>query len=159
MAKKETVKKQGKLEAYPREAIAMDIARESARRNIDVIVWYKRLISVSVSLLAASMLFTLVAALFAWRQAPPDVYASAVDGPLYEVDFSRNGSADELTILMRELKAESSSKMALGGQKTTVAGAVKAAQQEQAVAIAADQAKRAQQEKAAASQAGAPVNP
>lgn len=148
MAKKQSVGKGGaKVEAYPVEPLALDIGAESSRRNIEVVIWYKRLISGALGLLALSALFTLLAAIFAWRQSPPEVFASALDGQLYRLEGTKNPSPGELGELFKALRSESDHKASLGGQRVTVDAAVKAAE--------AKAAERLRQKKAAEAAAAA----
>lgn len=151
MASKESQKKTPKVEAYPTEPIARDMGAESSRRNIEIVIWYKRLITGTLGLLALSALFTLLAALFAWRQSPPQVYASAQDGQLYRLEGTKRASPEELGELLKALQSESDYKAALGGQRVTVDAAVKAAE--------AKAAERLRQKKAAEAAAAAAATP
>lgn len=156
-AKKDDSKiSKNRADPYPVEVINRGMLIESARRNITTIIWYKRLITGTFALLIASAAFTLIAALCAWRQPAPKVYASAIDGPLYEINFSRTGSGNELSELMSLLNAEQDSKNKLSSGKRI--SMQKMLEQQAAQAAAAAQAGPAV-EPSATAQSPSPAQP
>lgn len=117
MSSSKKINAPAKINPYPKQIIDRSMMTESARRNISVIIWYKRLISGTFALLLVSAFFTVIAALCAWRQPAPMVYASAIDGPLYQIELSRTGNINELSELLVGLHAEQDSKRALSSER------------------------------------------
>lgn len=111
--KREPGGRKAKPERYEVYAIDRGFAAESARRNISVIVWYKRLIDSTLALLAASIVFTLIAIAFASFSPLPKVYASSYDGTLREIDYVRDVRDPKLATLRANLSREQNSRAKL----------------------------------------------
>lgn len=105
--------KNEKREPYPRFELDRGIAAEAARRNIEIIVWYKRLISATLGLLWVAAAFTVLAAIFAWRQPLPQLYASGLDGALMEIPYVRDPRDPDLEALRGGLTREQESQKKL----------------------------------------------
>lgn len=124
MVKKQAVKggKSIGLEPYPREPLDLGIAAEAARRNVDLVVWYKRLIDSTLGLLAASIIFAAITIIFAWLQPLPKLYGSALDGGLRPIDYVRSSQDPRLTQMRQQLLAEEASRSRLADQQQGVSG-------------------------------------
>lgn len=107
------------LERYPRVEIDRSFASESSRRNIDVIVWYKRLITAAFALIATSIFFTVVAVLFAFFQPLPSLYGSGLDGSLRKIDYVRAINDPRLGAMRSALTIEEVSRTEIGTKKTS----------------------------------------
>jgi hypothetical protein len=126
--KKKITAKGGKDEAnvarepYLRIPIDRSVAAESSRRNVSVIVWYKRLIDATLGLLIASAVFVFISIFFAWTQPAPELYGTASDGGLRAIDYVRSGSDPRLGKMRQDLAAEESSRAILADRREGVAG-------------------------------------
>jgi hypothetical protein len=107
------------MDAYPKVLIDRGFAAESSRRNIEVIIWYKRLINVTLGLLAATFLFSVISVLFAYVQPLPELYGSALDGGLRQIQYVRKPQDPALATLRSGLSSEAVSRRELGA-KTSV---------------------------------------
>lgn len=120
-------------EMYPRVDIDRSVAAEASRRNIEIIVWYKRLINATLGLLVASIMFTLVAVLFAAIQPMPALYGTALDGALRPISYVRDSKDPRLEELRASLVSEQMSRKELAKSQistspaalASVAGAAK----------------------------------
>lgn len=124
MAKKQAGKIDTKIsERYPRVEIDRSFSAESSRRNIDVIVWYKRLINATLGLLIASCVFTIIAVVFAFAQPMPALYGSSIDGGLRSLQYVRSSSDPNIKNMMQSLVAEDVSRQALLDRQAQLTGA------------------------------------
>lgn len=96
-------------EPYPRFKIDRSFAIEAARRNIEIVVWYRRLINATLALVAAACLFSLLAVGFAVLQSPPKLYGSALDGALRSIDYVRQPTDPLLADYRNALQMEAAS--------------------------------------------------
>lgn len=94
---------------YPRIAFDRSFAMEAARRNIEIIVWYRRLINATLALVVAAGLFSLLAVGFAVLQPPPKLYGSALDGALRQIDYVRKPGDPRLVDYRNALQMEAAS--------------------------------------------------
>ena len=92
---------------YPVVEIDRSMAIEAGRRNTSIIIWYKRLIDATIVLTIASILFTMIAVIFAFSQPMPDLYGSALDGSLRRLDYVREKSDPRLQTMRSALLTES----------------------------------------------------
>lgn len=106
-------------ESYPKVLIDRGVAAESSRRNIEIIVWYKRLINVTLGLLVATFFFTVISVLFAFFQPLPELYSTALDGGLRSVKFVRTLQDPSLVSLRSGLFSEQLSRQELAA-KTSI---------------------------------------
>lgn len=120
-AKSAAGRKKSKNDAYDVYQIDRGVAAESARRNISIIVWYKRLIDSTLALLAASIIFTLIAIAFASIQPLPAVYASSYDGTLREIEYVRDLRDPKLANLRANLSREKDSRARLADEAIGIA--------------------------------------
>jgi hypothetical protein len=74
-----------KTRPEPPERVPIDrsVEVESGRRGLEAMRWAVVLMNASGWLLIAAIVFSLVAAFFAWRQAPAEVYVTTTDGGLF----------------------------------------------------------------------------
>ncbi len=100
-------------ERYPVFEIDRSPAIEAARRNIGLIVWYKRLVHATLALLAMSSLFTLMSVYFAWSQPLPKVYATSLTGEVFELRYAREPNLGIMQKAFQRLSAEDESKKSL----------------------------------------------
>lgn len=87
----------------------LSIQEESARRNVDVVFWYKKMIDWVFVLLIVSMGLISLAGIFALNKPFPDVYASTIDGRVYLLEYSR-GLDEKINELREKIKAEENSR-------------------------------------------------
>lgn len=124
MATAKTGKQDPKIpERYPRIAIDRSFSAEASRRNIDVIVWYKRLINATLGLLVASCIFTIIAVIFAFAQPMPELYGSSIDGGLRRLQYVRSSGDPNIKSMMQSLVAEDISRQALLDRQAQLTGA------------------------------------
>lgn len=97
-------------ERYHREPIDRSFSAESSRRNIEVIIWYKRLINAILGLLVASCIFTMIGVVFAWVQPMPRLYGSAQDGSLRPIEYVRSQADPRLGAMREALSVEDESR-------------------------------------------------
>lgn len=113
-------RKKVKNVAYEVYSIDRGVAAEAARRNISIIVWYKRLIDSTLALLAASIIFTLIAISFASIQPLPKIYASSYDGTLREIEYVRDLRDPKLANLRAGLSREKDSRARLADEASGI---------------------------------------
>jgi len=109
-------------ERYPRVVIDRSFSAESSRRNIDVIVWYKRLITATLGLLISSCVFTVIAVIFAFTQPLPALYGSSIDGGLRRLQYVRSSNDPDIKNMMQSLVAEDVSRQALLDRQSQLSG-------------------------------------
>lgn len=98
---------------YHTVLIDRGFAAEASRRNIEIIVWYKRLINATLALVVVASFFSIMAVAFAWLQPLPKLYGSAMDGALRPIDYVRSPADPRLATMRAGLIMEEASRLEL----------------------------------------------
>ena len=102
------------MEVYPKETLDLDALSEANRRNLGLVLWYKRIINSIILLLGFSGTCIAISTSFAFVQPLPDLYASSQDGVLYRLEYDENADMASISEKVKQLTMEESSKKAKG---------------------------------------------
>lgn len=102
---------------YPRESIDIGIEEDSIRWHINSIVWYKRLIDSIMGLLIVSIICFFISLIFVLKQPLPLLYATSMDGTLYELPYTRTLKDENFNSIRESLVLEKKDIESMGGQK------------------------------------------
>ena len=102
------------MEAYPKETLDLDALSEANRRNLGLVLWYKRIINMIILLLGFSGMCIAISTSFAYVQPLPDLYASSQDGVLYRLEYDESADMASISEKVKLLTMEESSKKSKG---------------------------------------------
>lgn len=105
-------------EPYPIFKIDRSFAAEGARRNIEVVIWYKRLINATLALVVVSILFSVMSMAFAFIQPMPMLYGSSADGALRSIEYVREPNDQRLIQLRSGLMMEEVSRAQVNSRQS-----------------------------------------
>lgn len=114
---KQTKKNEKKGSLYPREQIRIGIEEDSIRWHINSILWYKRLVDSIVGLLIISCICFFISLIFVIKQPLPFLYATSMDGTLYELPYTRTLKDENFNYIRESLILEKKDIESMGGNK------------------------------------------